>query len=483
MADTEELKNAYRDWVLSQSIAGCTLTEDERGNIEVTSAFLCGLVSFYDINDTCVVDMRLERSIDGEPTFFLHFELEDLVHAQRLFGEMAQAIEASQQATVKQVLLCCSCGMTTGFFANKLNEASKTLGVAYEFSAKSIDEAKRCGADYAAVLLAPQVGYLRKEVVAALPDTPVIEIPGRVFGSYDAMAALRLVIDALSNDREATDGADLQVVRDFDKTKRVLALSFIHRVDEPTIAYSVLDGGQITAGGRLLHHSFSMREVTDLAETLLVDGYRMSDFDAVGIAIEDLENGNVTTPVRDDEKARRGMGKRLEKLWGVPVFFDYNATAAAVGCYMMQDQYENVAFHAQAVGIASGAEGYVVDGRPLIGRGGRSGHLGRMAEGFALSMDLKEACWRVSGMRELVARFLANLACTIAPDVVYVWCDLLPDMEEVREELVKMVPETVIPKLVDVSDYDECVLVGELALCLRKLKRTASDAKGTSSGA
>ena len=469
MADVEDLKKSYRDWVLSQSIGGCTLTEDERGNVEVTSAFLCGWVSFYDIDDTCVVDMRLERSIDGEPAFFLHFELEDIVHAQRLFGEMVRAIVASEHATVRQVLLCCSCGMTTGFFAIKLNEASEALGVAFEFSAKSVDEAKRCGSDYAAVLLAPQVGYLRKEVAAALPDTPVIELPGVVFGSYDAMAALRLVIDALSGGHEAKVSESLHVVRDLDRTKRVLALSFIHRVDEPTISYRVLDAGQVTARGILLHRSFSMREVTDLAETLLMDGYRMSDFDAIGIAIEDLENGDVATPVRNDEKARREMGARLEKLWGVPVFFDHNATAAAVGCYMMQDQYENVAFHAQAVGVASGAEGYVVDGRPLIGRGGRSGHLGRIAEGFALGMDLQEACWRVTGMRELVARFLANLACTIAPDVVYVWCDLLPDMDELREELATMVPATVIPKLVEVSDYDDCVLVGELALCLRKL--------------
>jgi cellobiose-specific phosphotransferase system component IIB len=469
MAGTEDLKSAYRDWMLSQRVEYFTLLENEEGNIEVMSSFLRGAVNFYDIDDVCVVEMRLERSIDGESAFFLHFELEDFAHAQRFFGEMAAVIKESRQPETRQVLLCCSCGLTTGFFAMKLDEAANDLGIGYEFSAKSVDEAMRVGSDYAAVLLAPQVGYQRKEVVAALPGTPVIELPGKIFGSYDALAALRLVIDALSGGHGADVGTSVQLVRDFDKTKRVLALSFIHRVDEPTISYRVLDGGEITVRGQLLQRSFSMREIEDLAATMLVEGYRMSDFDAVGIAIEDLENGAVAAPVSDDEAARQEMRESLERLWGVPVFFNYNATAAAVGCYMTQDEYENVAFHAQAVGVASGAEGYVVEGHPIIGRGGRSGHLGRIAEGFELSMDLAEAAWRVAGVRELVSRFLANLACTIAPEVIYVWCDLLPDMDDLREELATMIPATAIPKLVDVSDYDECVLVGELALCLTQL--------------
>jgi hypothetical protein len=89
-------------------------------------------------------------------------------------------------------------------------------------------------------------------------------------------------------------------------------------------------------------------------------------------------------------------------------------------------------------------------------------------------MDVEDAAWRVGGMRELVGRYLASLACTIAPDVVYVWCDLLPDMGELRDELEKTLPASAVPELVDVSDYDERVLVGELALCLDRLTKTTS---------
>ena len=136
---------------------------------------------FYDINDACIVELRLERDLDSEPAFFLHFELEDLNRAQALFNEMASVVYDLSHPQTQQILLCCSCGMTTTFFAMKLNECATGLGLDYEFSAKPIEEAVREGSRYSAVLLAPQVGYQRKAVVEALPNTPVVELPGKVF--------------------------------------------------------------------------------------------------------------------------------------------------------------------------------------------------------------------------------------------------------------------------------------------------------------
>ena len=40
-----------------------------------------GWVNFYDIDGACIVELRLERVLDGEPAFFLHFELEYIVRA------------------------------------------------------------------------------------------------------------------------------------------------------------------------------------------------------------------------------------------------------------------------------------------------------------------------------------------------------------------------------------------------------------------
>ncbi|MBR1829069.1 MAG: hypothetical protein IJ781_06105, partial [Atopobiaceae bacterium] len=113
----DQLAQAYRSWILAQHIEGCALAEGTGDGIVVTGDLVNGWVNFYDIDGSCIVELRLERVLDGEPAFFLHFELEDLVRAQNLFGEMAEAIHDATHREIRKVLLCCSCGMTTTFFA------------------------------------------------------------------------------------------------------------------------------------------------------------------------------------------------------------------------------------------------------------------------------------------------------------------------------------------------------------------------------
>ena len=464
-----ELMQAYRQWILAQHLEGCTLVETDEGNIVIENELVKGWVNFYDIDGMTIVELRLERVLDGEPAFFLHFELEDLVRAQNLFNEMAEALYSATHREVKHILLCCTCGVTTTYFANKLNELAQSFGLDYDFTAQPIEEAKMNGAEYAAVLLAPQVGHQRKAVVEALPNTPVIELPGKIFGSYDAAGALRLVVDALSGGRSASGKGALRVARDYDKTKCVLAMSYIHREDEPTLSYRLLDHGTVVLSGMLVRRVFDLHTLEDLAATLRVQGWKTSDFDAVGIAMPGIVDKGVLVEQHNGVEVRFEIASKLSELWDTKVYVDYNASAAAIGCYVSQEEYDNVVFHAQAIGVADGEQGYVVAGKPLVGRGGRSGHVGPLAKGFALSMSLDDAAWRVNGMRELVARYLANVICGLAPDAIYVWCDLLPDMDELRAELAKSLPADAIPALVGVADYDECVLTGELSLCLSRL--------------
>lgn len=464
-----DLAQAYRQWIMAQQIEGCTLSETDKGNIVLENDLVKGWVNFYDIDGSTIVELRLERVLDGEPAFFLHFELEDLVRAQNLFGEMAQVVDEVTHHEVRHVLLCCTCGVTTTFFSNKLNELAQGFGVDYDFTAQPIESAKKNGAQYAAVLLAPQVGHQRKEVAEALPNVPVIELPGKIFGAYDAAAALRLVVDALSGARSAPSEDTLMPARDYDKTKRVLALSYIHREDEPTLSYLVLDHGEFALSGMLVRRSFTIDTLKDLAATLRVEGWKTSEFDAIGIAVPGIVDNGVVINHRNGEEVRFDLAAKLAEIWHTQVYVDYNACAAAVGCYVSQDKYDDVVFHAQAIGVADGEQGYVVGGEPLVGRGGRSGHVGPLAQGYALGMGLDDAAWRVNGMRELVARYLSNVICTLAPQAIFVWCDLLPDMDELREELLKTLPIASIPELIDVADYDGCVLTGELSLCLRRL--------------
>ena len=463
-----ELAATYHQWILAQDIEDMSIEEKDDEHIDLRSDSVDGCANFYDIDDATIVELRLESRSGGEPLFFLHFELLELERAQMLFNEMRQTYEKTFNTSVRHVLLCCSCGITTTFFANKLNETARTLEVDYDFCAMPLDQAKEQGSEFVAVLLAPQVGHLRQSVVEALPNTLVIELPVSIFGAYDATAALNLVIGAVSGARAAAR-SDLRMARDFDRSKCVLAICYVYREDESTLSYSVLDRGERSISGMLVRSHFDTLILDDLAATLRVAGYPPDGFDAIGIGVPNMTDKGVLLTRLEHGYARFDLAQVMRERWGVPVFVDNNATAAAAGCYVSQGEWDDVAFHAQTIGVPACDEGLVIGGLPRAGLCGFAGSLKYLSHDFSLSMDLNEAAWRYDGTLELVARYLAATICVVAPQAIFVWCDLVPDMEELREELHKTIPSLVIPQLVAVSDYDGLVLMGELSLCLQRL--------------
>ena len=465
-----EMAETFRAWVLAQEVDGCTMAQDGDA-VRITAEGVNGSVGFYHLDDSDVVELRLEDADSGDSIFFLHFEMKDLERAKQLFQEMVEALgeELSQETT--HVLLCCTCGITTTYFATKLNERAEELGLRYDFCAKSLDEAKRSGNDYAAVLLAPQVGYERDAVAEACPDAVVIELPGKIFGSYDADGALRLVVDALEGAHSAeTADRRLTLARDYDMRRRILALSYVLRSDEPTLSWRVFENGEVADSGMLIRKTLDPSMVTDFAATLRVRGFEMASFEMVGVAVPNVVDGDEVEVFGE----RVALASSLGEQWGVPVRVDACVEAAAAGCYVAQSEYENVAFHAQALGDAACEQGYVIDGHTYKGRGGAAGRLGQLKDFFMYGMTAQEAAWRVECVRKLVARYLAVTVTTVAPEAIYVWCDLLPEMDELRSELRRVLPPKSIPPLFPVADYDGTVLMGELALCLQQLAEEAS---------
>ena len=469
MADTSKMVTAYRDWILSYGIEGVSVQAGERGNVVLKGEGIDGWVNFYDMDGQTVVELRLEKVSDGSSLFFLHFELEDLDRARRQFAEMASVLERSLLQDPVRVLLCCTCGMTTTFFASKLNDLASEFDLGFDFSAKPIEGALEKDESFDVILLAPQVGHRLKEVQAALPGVMAIELPASVFGSYDAKGALRLLMEVVQQQRTVAKN-DLRFAREFDHTKSVLGISYVVRYDEPTISYVVLDKGEERLRGMLVRAELDLDSIIDdLLEVLNDNGCPIDSLDAVGIAVPGVVYHGEALVQRSGDDIQVDVASYLSERLRLPVFVDNNATAAAAGCYVSQQEWDDLVFHAQPIGDLACDEGYVLDGRPRIGLNGFGGNMRYLADRFALSVDLRDASWRYDGMRELTACYLGSVICTIAPKAIFVWCDLLPDMSDLHDELARIVPEESIPELIPVADYDGLTLMGELALCLQRL--------------
>lgn len=79
--------------------------------------------------------------------------------------------------------------------------------------------------------------------------------------------------------------------------------------------------------------------------------------------------------------------------------------------------------------------------------------------------------WSPEGMRRIVADYLVDNVCMLAPQAVYVACELVDDMDALRGELAADLPERAIPELVAVDDYRERSYLGVLALGMQEIER------------
>lgn len=383
--------------------------------------------------------------------------------------EMTAALERSDTRGTTRVLLCCNAGVTTTMYQRALNSLAESLSLHYEFTAMPLDSAIRGGEKYDIVMVAPQLGYRRRDAQAAYPDALVIEIPNEIFARFDVDGTLHLLLDALGEGVERMGaGTEHQIVREIDHTKDVMVISVVNREDISVIGYRVFADGGIAADGTVYKRHVSFRDIEDVLATIKVDGVDVSSLDAVGIAMPHIVNrDSVSMPASDVRDY--DLGRQLKQRYGVEVYMDNDANAAAMGCYMSQTDYDSVVFHIQQTGMVACGEGIVADGHLVKGRLNYAGELEPMLWLTALSGDPFEMAWTAEGMTELVANYLCAGICATSPDAVFVASPLVRDMDQLREWLWRTIPMAYVPELIWVEDSREMMYLGELALCIEKL--------------
>ena len=466
----EGIGKHYREWVLSRRIMGCTITWTDNEHISLATRTMFGKITFHPQTDAPeVVEMRIVRKIDGAPMFRVRFELNDELRAQEMFLEMTDALEHTDRRVARRVLLCCQAGVTSIMYQNKLNALAESLSLHYDFTAAPLDVAISQKGSYDVVMVAPQLGYRRKDAQEAYPNATVIEIPGEIFARFDVNATLHLLLDAMSEGVVHSEAErNLRIVRPIDDTKDVMVVSVVKRADSSAIGYRVFKGSEIAADGMVYKRHVSFRDIEDVLATVKVDGIDVRSLDAVGIAMPGIVNReSVSMPASDLRDY--DIGRELERRYGIEVYMDNDANAAAMGVYMSQEEFDTVVLHIQQTGWLGCGEGIVADGHLLKGRLNYAGELEPLAGLLNFTADPYELVWSYEGMTEIVSSYLAASICTVSPDAIYVAAPLVRDMDELREWLWRTIPMAYVPELRWVENYREYMYLGELALCIDKL--------------
>ncbi|MBP3893285.1 MAG: ROK family protein [Atopobiaceae bacterium] len=460
----------YREWVLSRQIKGCTITWEDNEHIRVATNSMFGRIIFHPQGDNPeIVEMRITRRADGAPMFRVRFELDDELRAKELFLEMAEVLDRTDIRGMTRVLLCCAAGITTTMYENKLTQLAERLSLNYDFTACPLDDAIAHNSRYDVIMVAPQMGYRYKDAVKAFPNATVIEIPDKIFATFDVRATLHLLLDAMSEGIHQDDpGSSVQIVRPIDDTKDVMVVTVVRRVHSQIIGYRIFKDKGVALTGTVYKRHVDFRDIEDVISTVKLDGFNVSELDAIGIALPGVINrGSISMPSSDIKDY--DQGRMLKERYGIEVYIDNNSNAAAMGCYMSQTDYDTVVFHAQRTGNLFCGEGIVVDGHLSKGRLNFAGEMSSLSKRFNYSGKTHEMVWIYEGMREIIAAYLSASICAISPDAIYVYSALVNDMDALHEELAKTIPESFIPPLIWVEDHRELIYLGELALCIEKL--------------
>lgn len=100
---------------------------------------------------------------------------------------------------MKQILLVCGTGASSGFMARNIRQAVKARGLDYDVKARSDSVLEDYIEDISLLLVGPHLDYMLKDLeeIAEPYHVPVRIIPKEAYGSLDGEAVADLITEIL----------------------------------------------------------------------------------------------------------------------------------------------------------------------------------------------------------------------------------------------------------------------------------------------
>ena len=435
-----EMYEIYRKWILEQTDPAYRIDEKSEDEIDFVTENAVGHVQFYHLEyEICALTIETEKS--DEPVFFLHFEIKDLDHARDLFTQMIASLKKAGEDNKIKVLLSCTSGFTTSFFASRLNEAAGTLGLEYEFDAVPYTDLFEAAQDRDVVMLAPQIGYLLKKAQEVLKDKIIIQIPANVFATYNANQTFDLIREELDKKEKAEEV--IEDIHDPEWDSSIAIVAIIRRNRKFEIHWRGADLEKPIERGAAVKDELNLKDLEDVLDVLLIRHPQIKGVAIVapGIVFE----GRLTLPtvkIYDVD-----IVGEFTKKYGRTFILCNDANAAAVGYYANHRDCGNLLAYYHPLGNVVGGAGLVINGNPVFGRKDFAGECANYLKTLNFSEDRYDLARTPEGIVELITKLVLPMICTVGPDTLAVYCDLLTDPEELKESLKKYIPERHLPEI------------------------------------
>lgn len=419
--------------------------------------------SYIHIYPSQIFEFQVMNTYRQENEFYLHFQMKNMKHALELFKEMIQIIESLVEKPQTKVLLTCSGGLTTGFFAMNLNDSAKMLHKDYLFDAVAFPQLEQCAKQYDIILLAPQISYQHASVQEQYPNKIVLKISPRVFAKYDTGIMLQLIeetqIKEYKKEHEILSLSEIN-----HHHSEILTLIFIRNSARIHIGYRLFGKrNEILEDGEIIKLVLTLEDIFDLVDTMMISHKHI---DAIAIATPGIINdGIVDTMQLDGMIDGTNIMKSFQSRYHQKLILCNDVNSVAVGYHACQNTYHNISVIFQPVSTNAGI-GHIINDQLHIGYHSLSGEIQYMP--LVLSKSRFELNKTVEGTTELITQIVLSCMTTVAPELIVI-CNALLDINKLNNELKKYVPAQHIPKIVKIEYLQDYSFIGSLILAIREL--------------
>ena len=411
----------YKKWILFQQIDNCQimLSSKDQNKIILETKYGVANVIFYKFN---IIELNVISKIDQESCFFLHFQMNNINHAINLFYEMVECLKTLIKKPKIKILLCCSGGLTTTYFAYKIDEAIQLFALDYEIAATGYNELFKKGEQ------------------------------------YDVKEILNLVDQELIKKRNKNGQVQLLSIRNKTITfhRKILCISLFRNRNRIHIAYRLYQSqSDIIVNNETIKQRITIQDIYDVIDTVLLN---YPGIEVIGFSTPGIVNNGFATTASINGFDDMNYKKLFTSKYSQKFIITNDVNTAAIGYHATQNQYSSIVLLFQPMSTKAGA-GIIIDNKLINGKHNVAGEM------KYLPVNLLEKGANVYKTPEDIIKIVKYISLSIisviGPEAIVIFCSLLPNIEDLENELKTVLPQEYIPRLIKIDDIQEYIFLGQ----------------------
>lgn len=450
----------FKRWILLHQRENLPMwLSENQETITIKNKYSESQICFYEMN---IIELTVKSVSKKEIEFYLHFQIKDIKHAVGLFNEMLKTIDQLTKKPALKVLLSCTGGLTTGYFADKINEVTKLLNIDVHVEAISYSNLYKVGEEYDIIMLAPQISYMYVKTCEILKNQIVVNIPPVVFAKYDVKEILSIIEEQRNYKRVSSMNYHNPLkAKDMRPTGvKTLCLALIRNSKRVHIVYRLYDEkNTILEDNEIIKATLSVQDYYDIIDSMLV---LYPDIKVIGLCTPGIIKGNHISSLGIDGLQEICIEQDFTSKYKQRFVFNNDANTIALGYYSSKEEVSSLSFVFQPVTSFAGS-GHIVNDQLLIGHHHIAGEIQYLP--LSYSKNVLELHQTPEGALEAMVKTICTIIGFIDPQIIVICCFMITNEEEVKREVEKYIPKECIPEIVLIDYLQEYMLLGTLLLC------------------